>query len=912
MYLYQRKRRLVNFLVPLAAAALLCLIPCDAYSANEVTELSVAHTPPVIPPPAPMGTRPLDSMTATDHPRILIPDGGLAELILRGQTTHAKFVSEIRSMADGFIASGPNYTPTQRESVMRREMRKPGQLAWAYAATGDTTYRDAAIEFALVACTYPQWDIDVDLAAGHGMLAISQVYDWFYDVLTPTQRNTIVQKVEYQGNLLNSPFGPVKVPGGTWWTKELLQNHGMVNCAGLFAGGAVFYHDIPDAAGWLANAEGHFDKVFQIICDDGSSIEGMNYWGYSSESLLLYAEQAKRITGRDFFATSGHLQNLGTFLIAQTTPWLIDANHCFPYGHASFGTGTHGPYHTLYGSAGISRNPRVQHMGDRTWDLGFVPWSYMLPYVLLWYDPTVGVDSYLNSPTANVLPELGIVTLRNSWDTDATAFWFKCGHFQGQAASDVFGKAVTSGHARPDQMTFQVITRGKRMTAYGNGHHDNFSFPLFRGYAQYGERSSGALSGSEVYGKVQPQLQRALTSDLFDYVAGDAGGIYKTESGLNRFRRHIVFLKPDDFLMIDDIGLDAGSSAEPDVKWQLAALRQAQQLATNHWVIERSPAAMDVIQCLPGDFQMSTSGAVSNSGNGVASEMTTIYRLSIASTGPVTDTVMVTYLHCRGIGDPPPTAPQVSLNGRIVTAQVQTADGPMQLTVDLDNFTCQLGAAAEVIGRYVFYNNSALDLSDPGPNAADDAAIATDKTALLGGGTATFANYTNYWRGINGVMIDIANLPGALSAADFALKVGNDSNPAAWSLGPVPTSVTVRSGQGAGGSDRVTLIWADNAIEKQWLEVTVLANANTALASDDVFYFGNAIGETGNSPSDAEVTAADEVGVRNNPHTLSFNPADITNTQDFNRDRKVGPTDAIIVRDNATNSLTTLQLINVP
>ncbi|MCK4275430.1 MAG: hypothetical protein KAX78_02885, partial [Phycisphaerae bacterium] len=383
-----------------------------------------------------------------------------------------------------------------------------------------------------------------------------------------------------------------------------------------------------------------------------------------------------------------------------------------------------------------------------TWDLGFVPWSYMLPYVLLWYDPTVGVETYLNSPTANVFGELGIVTLRDSWDGYATAFWLKCGHFQGQAASDVFGKAVTSGHARADQMSFQVITRGTRMTAYGNGHHDNFSFPLFRGYGQYGEGSTGALSGGEVYGKVQPQLQRALTSDLFDYVAGDAGGIYKIESGLNRFRRHVVFLKPDDFLMIDDIGLDVGSSADPDVKWQLPALRQAQQLATNHWVIERSPAAMDVIQCLPGDFAMSTSGAVSNSGSGVASEMATIYRLSIASTGPVTDTVMVTYLHCRGIGDPPPTAPQVTVNGRIVTALVQTATGPMQVTVDLDNFTCQLGTSAEVLGRYVFYNNSALDGLDPAANAADDGAIATDKTALLGGSTAAFANYTSYSRGI--------------------------------------------------------------------------------------------------------------------------------------------------------------------
>ncbi|MCK4275121.1 MAG: hypothetical protein KAX78_01300, partial [Phycisphaerae bacterium] len=139
-----------------------------------------------------------------------------------------------------------------------------------------------------------------------------------------------------------------------------------------------------------------------------------------------------------------------------------------------------------------------------------------------------------------------------------------------------------------------------------------------------------------------------------------------------------------------------------------------------------------------------------------------------------------------------------------------------------------------------------------------------------------------------------------------------DSSPAGWVAAPAPTSVTVRPGAGAGGSDRVTLIWADNAIEKQWLEVTVLATVNTGLASDDVFYFGNAIGETGNSPADAEVTPIDEVAVRNNPRTLANNPAAIDDNYDFNRDRKVSPTDAIICRNNGTNSMTALQLISAP
>ncbi len=214
-----------------------------------------------------------------------------------------------------------------------------------------------------------------------------------------------------------------------------------------------------------------------------------------------------------------------------------------------------------------------------------------------------------------------------------------------------------------------------------------------------------------------------------------------------------------------------------------------------------------------------------------------------------------------------------------------------------------------VVGRHVFYNNSYYDGNNPAASASDDAAIATDKIALLPEQVAMFANYTSYSRGVNGVMVDIENLPATPTAGDFAFKVGNDNIPSGWPSAPAPTSVTVRAGAGAGGSDRVTVVWADGAVQKQWLQVTVLATANTGLSSPEVFYLGNAIGETGNSPSDAEVTPADEVGVRNNPHTLGGTPAAIDDAYDFNRDRKVGPTDQIICRNNGTSSPTALKLI---
>jgi hypothetical protein len=218
---------------------------------------------------------------------------------------------------------------------------------------------------------------------------------------------------------------------------------------------------------------------------------------------------------------------------------------------------------------------------------------------------------------------------------------------------------------------------------------------------------------------------------------------------------------------------------------------------------------------------------------------------------------------------------------------------------------------ASVVGRRIFYNNSALDGNNPAANPADDNAIATDKQALLPGGTASFANYTSYSRGINGIMVDVSNLGGTPTAADFMIKVGNTNSPSSWQPAPAPAAVLRRPGAGVGGSTRIEITWPDNAIQNTWLQVTLASNSNTGLTTPDVFYFGNAIGESGNSGTNAGVDATDELAARNDPHSF-LNPATITNPHDYNRDGRVDAIDQIIARNSAATAGTAVQLISVP
>ena len=95
------------------------------------------------------------------------------------------------------------------------------------------------------------------------------------------------------------------------------------------------------------------------------------------------------------------------------------------------------------------------------------------------------------------------------------------------------------------------------------------------------------------------------------------------------------------------------------------------------------------------------------------------------------------------------------------------------------------------------------------------------------------------------------------------------------------------------------------------MQVTVKATANTGLATDDVFYFGNAVGETGDNPANAYVNAFDTGAVRDHPQNF-LNPAAVDNVYDLNKDGLVNAFDFGIARDNATGLLNALKLITAP
>lgn len=231
-------------------------------------------------------------------------------------------------------------------------------------------------------------------------------------------------------------------------------------------------------------------------------------------------------------------------------------------------------------------------------------------------------------------------------------------------------------------------------------------------------------------------------------------------------------------------------------------------------------------------------------------------------------------------------------------------------------FTINVTNVADSIvrGRNVFYNRSiSATFGDGSGNPIN--AIDSTKQALLPGQTTTAANYTNYSRGLNGVVIDIespGNLAGITDASfQFASwSTFPDSTPNFLTINPAVT-VSTFVGGGLNGTDRVKLEFPNNAIQNAWLRITMLADANTDLAANDVFYFGNArFDVTPSSPFPTQQVVINAFDVNSIRARQGQNSGLISNIYDVDRNGVVNAFDTNAVRAN--QGITSLRSFTTP
>lgn len=117
--------------------------------------------------------------------------------------------------------------------------------------------------------------------------------------------------------------------------------------------------------------------------------------------------------------------------------------------------------------------------------------------------------------------------------------------------------------------------------------------------------------------------------------------------------------------------------------------------------------------------------------------------------------------------------------------------------------------------------------------------------------------------------------------------LGNNNLPSTWAVAPDTATISIRTGAGVAGSDRVTIAWPDGDIAKTWLQVIVKGNdfaggfnTNTDLRRNpEHVFFASTLGDSGlgNSATQATVNTSDELAAHNDPESV-FNNIPIRTT----------------------------------
>lgn len=511
------------------------------------------------------------------HPRLYLTGDSLADLRRKKDTTHAGIWKSLAAQADDLVKKEPPaYPDTVREAFdeqwwQARNDFSMTTLAFAYLVSGEKRYLDTAVKWALATCRYPNWGVGwsggLDCMAGQNLYGLAMVYDWCHHDLATEVREELKDTMVRRGGLLfKAASEGTIVPDAQefatrpWpeWESAWLQNHLWVNASGLAAAGFALYGEYDGAGAWISFAEGKFGRTLELLGPDGASHEGINYWSYGIDHLLKYLYLSRGLLGVDHF-DNAWFKHAAEYRLHSGIPsgdWRRE-NTTVDYGD-SYRRDHTGPDYILHALAAEYRDGHAQWLAGKLDDSGaqLSSWKW-LDY--LWYDPTVKMEPPAGLPTMHHFTDMGIVSARSGWNGDEAFVYFQCGPYIGHKALFEMPYCASSAHhTHPDRNQFVLHGAGEWLIR-DDGNRGKYTSQHNTLVIDGGEQLGGGDSifdGRVLHAlKAAPRVLRADHSDALDHIAGDATAAYPPETGLKRFRRHLLFLKPDILIVIDDIRL---------------------------------------------------------------------------------------------------------------------------------------------------------------------------------------------------------------------------------------------------------------------------------------------------------------------------------------------------------------------
>jgi len=485
------------------------------------------------------------------HPRLYAKTTQLDEIKALCQTTppYKEFYQRFMKQADHIRP------PTEKIIWDRDYGNKLWDLTAAWRFSGDPAFLAKAKAWAIVIKDCPDSYFQ-DFFSGHLLCGMALFYDWCYADLSAAERETVRTFLVRGTRLTKAYLDKTKV-------RYLLSNQWQIRIAGIGLSALALDDHPGESSAWVDWAVREMGEMENATADDGVTVEGVGYGQYGVDFTMRFLDLTKDLLGINFYR-SPWWSNNALFQLYQTTPraswksrtrftnrpdtsWLnVDIGDCPRYNW-------YGPDYLLRGIAKETGNSYAQWLADVEDAGNYQAGNSWLN--LIRYDARVKAKEPSDLPTLHHFENTGIVSARSDWSGRESLISFICGPYYGHKAVDHYDFDLGGGHAHPNANAFAIFGAGEWLVAYPGyerrmGVYENTL--IVDGKGQLGQDIKlGYWNAMPLLtNHLHPRILKVESNPAFDYIIGDATPSY---DGLTKWQRHLLFIKPNTLLVLDEI-----------------------------------------------------------------------------------------------------------------------------------------------------------------------------------------------------------------------------------------------------------------------------------------------------------------------------------------------------------------------
>ncbi len=423
-------------------------------------------------------------------------------------------------------------------------------MAFAFLMTGDEQYGRPAKELLLHVASWDPYGTSGraknDEVSMRLLYGLSRAYDWLHPLLNEEERALVQGSMRERGNDVYLTMRRIGF-------EETLRNNHLVRSMGFLGEAALaFMGELPEAEVW-------FDYIVSLFVvkyppwggDEGGWSQGVSYWQSYVSWVLEFLDAFKIATGVDLYEKP-FFRNTGYFKLYAHPP----GSKIGAFGDHSDSPPNEASARVLSHFATVYSDPALQWYAAEISGLGRIPVLPLNNFIAYVRVPESAEDM--------VSPELPPTLPQSRLFSDVG--WALMNVDMADWENNVHVKFKSSpygsfNHSHAEQNSFIIEAYGSPL-AISSGYYPWYGSPHHATWTWESRSKNTILVDGEGQGvqsfEAKGSIVEARFGHHFDYVLGDATPSY--EGRLDRYWRHVWFVKPNLILVYDELEAEGAHS----------------------------------------------------------------------------------------------------------------------------------------------------------------------------------------------------------------------------------------------------------------------------------------------------------------------------------------------------------------